>query len=374
MAGQHKKQDNSEASGSAEETTKRNRHIPAISDESWNAFNEIRKEYEETWSDTFERFHNYQDWVDHLFRLPREVNDVAKINVSTATKLIPLWLENLRLNYVKDIEIPDIRKIKDSVNQGMTGLVIGAGPSLLANDHLNMLHDSVFYKEHKGVIITTAHGLKDCLEADVVPDYMTLVDSDQKLLKFIDHDIVDEHSENITGIFSAMVHPDVINRWKGDKLFFLPIIPEETIPNVQATIAGIFPNITEMDGMANCGSFSWNVMRYIGCNPIALIGMDLAFKPDFPVKDTIYYKKLRAMCSSDDEMLMEWYRFHTHSFFGTNCYTDFVYDSFCKGSVGVFKACKQQWGLITQNCTEGGVIDDPDVENMWFKDWLAKWE
>lgn len=353
---------------------KKERHIPEIPGEHWDALNEIRKAHKETWADTFERFYNYQDWVDHLFKLPKDVSDVAKINVSTATKLIPLWLENLRLNFVRDTEIPDIREIGNSVKPGTAGLVIGAGPSLLANKHLNMLHDSAFYNEHRGVIISTAHSLKDCLDAGVVPNYMTLVDSDQKLMEFIDHDIVDEHSKDITGIFSANVHPSVIKQWKGDALFFLPIIPDETIPNVQATVAGLFPSITEMDGVGNCGSFSWSVMRYIGCNPIALIGMDLSFKPDLPVKDTIYYKQLRSLCSSDEEMIKEWYRFHTHSFFGTNCYTDYVYDSFCTGSVEKFKAYKENFGIITQNCTEGGIIDDPAIENMWFKDWLAKWE
>jgi len=353
---------------------KKTRHIPEISDEHWNALNEIRKTHKETWADTFERFYNYQDWVNHLFNLPKETSDIDKINASTVTQLLPLWLENMRRNFIGDIEIPDIREIENSVEPGTPGLVIGAGPSLLADNHLIMLHDSIFYKEHKGVIVSTAHSLKDCLEAGVVPDYMVLVDSDPVLAKFIDQDIIDDHSKDITAIFAIDAHPAAMKRWKGGARFFLPIIPDVTIPNVQAVLAGLFPNVTEMDGMANCGSFSWNVARYVGCNPIALIGMDLSFKPDFPIKDTPYYESVRSFCSSEKEMIAEWYRFHTHSFFGTNCYTDYVHDSFCTGSVAAFKAYKEHYGIITQNCTEGGIIDDEAVENMWFRDWLKKWE
>jgi len=355
-------------------TPGKKRHLPEISDEHWNAFNAIRKAHEETWAETFERLCNYQDWVDHLFNLPKESSDVSKINASTVTQLLPLWLENTRRNFMGNIEIPDIRDIGNSVEAGTPGLVVGAGPSLVMKNHLATLRDSVFYKEHKGVIVSTAHSLRDCIEGGVIPDYMTLIDSNPVLKKFIDYDVVDEHSEDITGIFPVEVHPDVLERWQGNKYFFLPVIPDMTIPNVQAVLAGLFPNVVEMDGMANCGSFSWNVARHIGCNPIALIGMDLSFKPDFPVKDTAYYKQLRSLCSSDEETIKEWYRFHTHSFFGTNCYTDYVHDSFCTGSVAAFKAYKKRDGITTINCTEGGVIDDPEIENAYFKDWLARWE
>jgi len=355
---------------------KKTRHIPEISDEHWDALNEIRKAHKETWAETFERFYNYQDWVGHLFNLPRETSEIAMLNASTATQLLPQWLENMHLSFIKDVEIPDIREIENSVEPGTPGLVIGAGPSLYANNHLDMLRDSVFYKEHKGVIISVAHNIKDCLDSGIVPDYMVLIDGDPVITpEFIDHDIVDDHSKDITAIFSVTVAHEAASRWKGDARFFMPIVPDATIPNVQAVISGMFPNISEMDGMGNCGSFAWNVARYVGCNPIALIGLDFSFKPDTPIKDTWYYEQLRSACSSDKETIDTMYRFHTHSFFGTNCFTDIVYGSFCVGSVAAFKAYKERDGIITQNCTEGGLIDDPEaVECLWFKDWLAKWE
>lgn len=350
------------------------RHLPEIPDEHWDTFNEIRKSHNETWAETFERLHNYQDWVDHLFNLPKEASAISIINASTVTQLLPLWLENTRCNFMGDVVIPDIHDIENSVEQGTPGIVIGAGPSLLDNNHLGTLRESAFYKEHKGVIVSTAHSLKNCLDAGVVPDYMVLVDSSPVLTEFIDHDIVDEHSDHITAIFATDSHPSALERWNGDARFFLPIIPDMTTPNVQAVLAMLFPNVTEMDGMANSGSFSWNVARYIGCNPIALIGMDFAFLPDTPIKDTMYYEHFRSLCSSDKEMISAWYRFHTHSFFGTNCYTDHIYDSFGTGSMAAFKAYKEYFGVNTINCTEGGVIDDPEIDNSYFKDWLAKWE
>jgi hypothetical protein len=350
----------------------KSRHLPKIPDEHFDAFNEIRNAHKETWAETFERFFNYQDWVDHLFNLPKKASDGDKVNASTVTHLLPMWLENLRRNAIGDLEVPDIREIENSVAPGTHGLVIGAGPSLRSNNHLSILHDSAFYKEHQGVIISTAHSLKDCLDADVIPDYMTMIDANPIMMDFIDHEIVDGYSKEITGIFSIETDPDVLERWKGAKLFFLTIVPSMTTPNVQTVISCLFPNITEFDCLANCGGFSWNIARYIGCNPITLIGMDLAFKPDFPIKDTPYYGAFRPSYESEKEMTDACYQFHTHSFFGTNSYTDYVYNSFRETCLMAFKAYHAHQGTITQNCTEGGIIDDEAVENKWFKDFLEE--
>jgi len=358
-----------------DDTLPKPRHLPEISEEHWSAFNEIRKVHNATWAETFERLYNYQDWVGHLFNLPKEPSETDMLNASTVTHLLPQWLENIHLNFIKDAEIPDIREIENSVEPGTPGLVIGAGPSLRANKHLDILRESVFYKERKGVIISVGNNIKECLDSGIVPDYMVMIDGDPTIpTEFIDHNIVDDNSKNITAIFSMTVHPTAVNRWKGDARFFMPIIPDLTIPNAQAVLSGLFPDVMEADGMANCGSFGWNVARHVGCNPIALIGLDFSFKPETPIKDTWYYEHLRAFCPSDKECIDTMYRFHTHSFFGTNCFTDIVYGSFGVGSVAIFKAYKERDGIITQNCTEGGIIDDEEIENMWFRDWLAKWE
>ena len=357
-------------------TRSKPRHLPGISEEHWNGFNKIRKEYNITWAEAFKRFYNYQDWVGHLFSLPEEASEIDMLNASTVTQFLPMWLENLRDVFMEDIEIPDMRRIENSVDPGTPGLVIGAGPSLRANNHLDMLRESTFYKERKGVIVSVGNNIKECLEAGIVPDYMVLIDGDPVIpAEFIDHKIVDDHSKDITAIFSVTVHKTAVKRWKGDACFFMPIISDGTIPNVQAVLTGLFPNVTAMDGMANCGSFGWNVARHVGCNPIALIGLDFSFMADTPIRETYYFDQLRALCSSDEETIERMYRFQTHSFFGTNCFTDIVYGSFAVGSTMAFKVYKERDGIITQNCTEGGILEDEEsMECLWFKDWLAKWE
>ena len=355
---------------------KRRRELPPVRDEYFNGFNELRKQYKITWDELFERFCNYQEWTEHMFSLPAKVSKTAKLNATTITNLLPEWLNNIYENFIADAarSIPDIRDLKDSMEPKTPAIVIGAGPSLRAFNHLDMLKKSVYYKEKKGIIISTSHALKWCLDAGVIPDYMTLIDGSIRMKEYMKHDSVIEHSHDITGIFSANIHPHVLKLWEGKRHFFLPIMPDQSIPNAQGVLVGLLPDLTEMDACAHDGGFAWNIVRYMGCNPIALIGIDLGFRIETPVRETRYYETFRPSFKTEKEMLDECYRFHEHSFFGVKSYTDFCYDSFMESSVHMFKEYQRVLGVKTINCTGGGVIDDPEIENMWFKDFLRGFE
>jgi hypothetical protein len=148
-----------------------------------------------------------------------------------------------------------------------------------------------------------------------------------------------------------------------------------TIPNVQAVISGLFPGFTEFDAGAHVGAFTWNMAQYMGCNQIALIGLDCSFLPDTPVEKTPYYDAYRPSYDTEQEMMDACYYFHTHSFFGNNSYTDDVHKSFAKMMVIIAKIGEKQRGIKTINCTGGGFIDEPDIiENMHFADWLKQFE
>ena len=357
--------------------SKKTRHIPAVDDDDWKAFNNIRNKYKETWQDVFKRFHNYMDLTEHFFKLPKKVDNISKVSAVTVQYYLPWWLENMYRNFIKEHvkDLHDISELKDIVGDRKRGVVIGAGPSLWKYDHPKMLAESDFYKEHRGTILSTSHSLKACLDAGVVPDYITIIDCEDVMLEHFDYDIVDEYSSEITGIFALHTHPDVLERWKGKKVFVMTSIPDVTIPNVQAVVSGLFPGFTEFDAGAHVGAFTWNIAQYIGCSEIALIGLDCSFLPDTPIEETPYYKAYRPAYETVQDMTDECYFFHTHSFFGNNCYTDDSHKSFATTTVIMARIGKDQRGIKTINCTGGGFIDEPDaIENMWFEDWLKSFE
>lgn len=350
---------------------KRRRELPAISDEHFNSFNKIRQRYKATWEETFARFHNYEDWVEHLFSMSKKPTETDKVNAVTVTYLLPIWLDMIYQNFVKEnINIHGLDELSNT-ETGATAVIIAAGPSLHDNNNLERLRDSAFYKDKKGIIITTGHTLKDCINADIIPDYMILIDSEEIEADWIDID--EKHMKNITGIFVPSVHPKVLERWKGEKYFYMSNIPQKTIPNVQAVLEGLLPMFTLFDGGSNVGTIAWNIARYMGCTTMVLLGLDFSFKADTPLQETPYYGAFRRSYKSDEEMFKNAYRIHTHSFFKSNCFTDSMFDNFMKNAVFLFKKSQKKEGTKTINCSPG-IIDDPKIKNMWFKDWLGEWE
>lgn len=362
--------------GKRETNKKRRRELPPISDEVWNGINNTRKEFNITWEDLFERCYNYQDWFAHLLRLSKKPSKIDMMNATTVQYYIGMWLENLYKNFLES-NIKDIQDIKAIMNiaKDRPAVVIGAGPSLQEYHHLELLAESKLYTNKIGTIITTSHGLKDCLEAGIVPDYMILIDPEPVMIDHFNHSIVEKHMKEVTAIFTISINHEVFEAWKGNKIFFQSIIPESTIPNVHAVLSGLFRNITEMDAGANAGTTSFSVATLMGCNPIALIGMDLSFLPDTPVEETPYYNTFRPAFETKEEMMKECYHFHTHSFFGNKCYTDKIYYNFVRGFISGAKLAKDKKGVRTINCSGRGVIDQQDIiENMHFTDFLKKWE
>ena len=359
-----------------ESDIKKRRQLPEISEKAWHGVNEIRKQYKITWQELFERINNYQDWFDLLLRLRKEPSLGDKLNAVTVMHYMPMWLENIYKNFFKEHikDLSDIKKIAGTA-KGKPAIAIGAGPSLFKYKHLELLAQSQFYQQKVGPILTTSHTVKDCLEAGVIPDYMILLDPEPIMMTHIDHDIVDKYADQITGVFCITTDHEVYKRWKGKKVFFISAISEATIPNVMAIISGLFPEITEMNALANAGSFSWNVARFMGCNPIVLIGMDQGFLPETPFEETPYYNAFKRSHSTHQEIVDDCFHFHTHSFFKNNSYTDDIYKNFAANTIEIARITKEQEGVETLNCTGGGFIDKPEIiENMWFEDFLEKWE
>lgn len=354
--------------------TKTRRQLPGISADAWNGVNKLRKKKGITWNEFFQWIRNYEDWVEHLFTLPKTPSIADKLNTVTVMHYMELWLRNIYENFLEE-PFKDIHDVKEHFGTAKekTAIVIGAGPSLYKYNHLELLAQSTFYKQRAGPVLTTSHTLKDCLEAGIIPDYMILLDPEPLMLSHIDHEIIDKYADKITAIFAITAHPTVLKRWKGKRLFFLPGISEATIPNVQAVISSFFPMLNEMNGLANAGTFSWSIAKFLGCNTIVLIGMDHGFLADTPVEETPYYSIFEQSFKTREEIIQNCYRFHTHSFFKTNSYTDVVYGNFAKNTVAIAKIANKQKGIITKNCTGGGIIDNSAIENQWFEDFLREW-
>ena len=138
----------------------------------------------------FEKNHykkNYESWINH-FAL--NLNDIW--NELSARELDP----SLDTNF------------KPSNN---SAIVIGAGPSVKKNKHLEILAASDF----KGSIICTDRMLAPVLKAGITPEkfpkfFVATIDPLELLKKFYMDDIIKKYGSKINGIFSSVVHPNIV--------------------------------------------------------------------------------------------------------------------------------------------------------------------
>ncbi len=318
----------------------------------------IRIESGLSWKEFFHQLAIYPLPVKEVMNLPKEINPNMISNTATVTKLMPIWLKALSENIA---EIKNGKDIKDIPKTNEPALVIGAGPSLYRNKHLDVIANSGF----DGLIFATDKVLIDCLEAGVIPNYVLISDASDKILPFIDHDIIDEYRDDISAIMCVTTHPTVVKRWRGDKYFFVQMIPEVVAPNVSYVLRSIIDK-TEMVTAGHCASVGWCTAFELGCNPIVLVGVDLSYPVDLPIEETQYFKMYQECCEDIDEIKKHFVPYR-HGVFGTVCYSDDVFRDYLFCSMDHFRFAKQN-GIKIVNCTEGGVIGGEGVACMKLTD------
>lgn len=330
----------------------------------WKTLREIRKKSGVSWRKFIHQLATYPNLVEKALELPDEITQSVLTDIDTAINLLPMWMEALSENFELVKKSKDVGDIPKS---DKPALIIGAGPSLHVNNHLEMLAETGF----DGLIFACDKVLKDCLEAGVVPDYVLILDGSEKILPFIDHDIVDEYSDRMAAIMCVTTHPRVVARWHGDRYFYINSISDDTLPNISYTLH-LLVRKTEMLTAGHASSLGWNVAYTLGCDPIILIGIDLSYPIDTPLKKTAYYSRFAEIFGGDSVKILECYTKQHHQFFNTDCYFDSVYGSYIECSMSHFNAVKDRGGTVI-NCTEGGALEGDGLACAYFKDVLERY-
>lgn len=334
--------------------------------------NALRKKYKLTWNEFFHQLTTYSNLVEKALSLPPEVSQNAIINVQTAIGLMPLWLNSLRHNFetiTQGKDILDIPKPKPNT----PALIIGAGPSLTRKKHLDLLAEAIAKNKNKNnkfdcLLFASDRILKECLEHQIIPDYVLTLDGGENVYSFFNHDIVDKYSDKISAIMNVVTHPKVVQRWHGKKYFFINAISDDVLPNV-SYIFHLLTNKTELGSAGHTSSLGWSVAYTLGCNPIALIGLDLSYPVDFPVEQSAYYDRLKEIYANDIDKVLSCYARYHHNYFNTDCYYDPVFKNFVDCSMSHFKKAAEE-GRTVINCTEGGALEGEGLKCMYFKDFL----
>lgn len=407
-------------------------HIRSVDTKHYDAVNKLRILRRYTWAQMFEHLYVHRGGFASLLGREMKENICTVKSGQTVVSLLPKWcantarnmsdilnagdISNLLCDTRKDNSCPKLAKLKemlfDKKNeyeiddvarelsippeilsilirnvmtykfQNGTGsvmcfgcdkykpankpaLIIAAGPSLKTYNHLALLKKYGF----NGDIFVVSKVLKDVLEHGIVPTYFGCLDAEEADTAFIDHDIVDEYADQITGLFGINIHPTTVQRWKGKRYYFSGYIGEE-IPN----LSHVFHLLTETSNISvsgNIGSCLYNIASYLGYNKIVLLGMDLSFPSIKNMKEYYPYATEEDWKREDiiNGKKQPKYKRGYNPDFKMTYYTEPVFEAYRISTLSWTKTLTSS-GIKIINCSEQGSLHGNGIVSMKFEDYL----
>ena len=220
-----------------------------------------------------------KNWFLEFNTLKNRHNKKHLLNCNTLKKFYIRWLKNFIKNISVTSSLSSISIFKNAF-LGLPSIVFAAGPSL--DVHIKELKSL----QNQFVIIAVDTSLKALLEGGITPDFVLLMDS--QYLNYL-------HIAGVNAISSVLitessVYPAVFySNFKAKCLVstFFPL--------------GKYIESDENESLSAGGSVAttaWDFARFIGCNPIIMAGLDLAFTQNKTHSSACKFEK-EAMFLSD---------------------------------------------------------------------------
>jgi hypothetical protein len=174
-----------------------------------------------------------------------------------------IGIENTFSNIEEIINYPGIKDLKDKF-KGKPGVVVSTGPSLDKNIELlkGLENKAVICAADASVRVMKKYGLKPHLVSSL--ERMTPT---AKLFE----DLTEEDVKDVFLAATPVIHPQTYSNYPGER-----IITYRNFATFQWL--GIEKGMLEIGPSA--GNMAFKILEYLGCDPIILIGQDLAFGDD----------------------------------------------------------------------------------------------
>ena len=306
------------------------------------------------------QYENFEEWVSNFS------NNLSNIwNEQSLKRLIP-----------NDTELQKNR----------TAIVIGRGPSIDKNKHLELLASSDF----NGAVICCDGKLVDALKAGVTPDrfpkfFVVTIDPYFRTKRYYEDDIILKYGSKIEGIFSIVSHPTTVElaRNKGIKINWVHSLLDynegiKSFNNISALMIRSKNKLHKLPAIqtgGNTGTAAWFIgWQILKCDEIVLIGINHGWNEEDGWEKIIFHgeteKEISEGVERNSKSFNKLYKKIYNPDFKTYCIVDPLFQFYSEG----FKEFIQRspkW-LTTINATEGGSIFGSRIKSLKFSEYLKK--
>lgn len=253
------------------------------------------------------------------------------------------FAENHIKNFIYNLEFVaksfDISEFKN-IFKDKPAIIVSAGPSLEKNFRL------LKGNEDKFLIITGGRTLKVLLDEGIKPHFVVSMDPGE-----VNYNLFKEVLEcDVPMVCQWLNNYKITIEYKGEKIF----TNNTNIPNIDKTLLN--KEILNFDQAGSVATTQFSLAEYMGCNPIAFIGQDLAYTED-KIHAEVASGKERTNKLVDKESLIKI----------KGNFVDEVYTAptFKYVKEWFEKAIKANEKITVYNCTEGGAyIEGTSIDKL----------
>lgn len=194
------------------------------------------------------------------------------------------------MNFISCLETNSLKELEEKYKD-IPAIIVSAGPSLEKN--IDILKDA----QNKALIISCDASWKACKQHGVKPDAIASIERDIETYQYYYEGVT--FDKDLVLVAPSLLWPQTLVDFKGKK-----VLMSKNDEGVEGWWSRHFPNLEFLNQGMSCANVAYAVAEYAGCNPIILIGQDLAYTNNKKHSDFTHTEYEGENNAGDAEILM----------------------------------------------------------------------